>query len=113
IYPTFAMRYSEHSPLEENPAMTSGAIFHLPETRTVCPISRIEVIPLSVPESDRNDLDGLVETVIVKIHDEAGCYGFGETDAPPSVIKALIETPTAHGWSRNISEILVGEDPIE
>jgi L-rhamnonate dehydratase len=93
--------------------MTSGATFQIPEARTVCPISRIEVIPLSVPEADRNDLDGLVETVIVKIHDEDGRYGFGETDAPPTVIKAMIETPTAHGWSRNISEILVGEDPVE
>ena len=81
--------------------------------RTACPISRVEVIPLAVPEADRSDLDGLVETVIVKVHDEAGSYGFGETDAPPGVIKAFIETPTAHAWSRNISEILVGEDPVE
>jgi len=82
-------------------------------SQTVCPISRVEVIPLAVPDADRSDLDGLVETVIVKIHDEAGRYGFGETDAPPGVIKAFIETPTAHAWSRNISEILVGEDPVE
>jgi L-rhamnonate dehydratase len=85
----------------------------IPEARAVCPISRIEVIPLTVPEADRSDLDGLVDTVIVKIHDEAGRYGFGETDAPPGVIRAFIETPTAHAWSRNISEILVGEDPVE
>jgi L-alanine-DL-glutamate epimerase-like enolase superfamily enzyme len=85
----------------------------IPKARTVCPISRIEVIPLAVPDADRSDLDGLVETVIVKVHDEAGNYGFGETDAPPGLIKAFIETPAAHAWSRNISEILVGEDPVE
>lgn len=85
----------------------------IPPQRTVCAISKIEVIPLSVPDADRDDLDGLVDTVIVKIHDEAGRYGFGETDAPPNVIKAFIETPTAHAWSRNISEILVGSDPLE
>jgi L-alanine-DL-glutamate epimerase-like enolase superfamily enzyme len=95
--------------------MTRGktASIHIPEARTVCPISRVEVIPLTLPEADRGDLDGLVDTVIVKVHDEAGSYGFGETDAPPGVIKAFIEAPTAHAWSRNISEILVGEDPVE
>ena len=79
----------------------------------VSPIAHVEVIPLIVPDANRGDLDGLVDTVIVKIHDEAGRYGFGETDAPPDVVKAFIETPTAHAWSRNIPEILVGADPIE
>jgi L-rhamnonate dehydratase len=81
--------------------------------RPACPIARIEVIPLVVPEVDRNDLDGLAGNVIVKVFDEEGRYGFGETDAPPDVIKAFIETATMHGWSRNIPEILVGEDPVE
>ena len=58
--------------------------------RSVCPIARIEVIPLVVPEVDRNDLDGLAGNVIVKVFDEEGRYGFGETDAPPDVIKAFI-----------------------
>ncbi|MGQ0485396.1 MAG: mandelate racemase/muconate lactonizing enzyme family protein [Hyphomicrobiales bacterium] len=89
------------------------ASIYIPKARTVCPISRVEVIPLAVPDADRSDLDGLVDTVIVKVHDEAGSYGFGETDAPPGVIKAFIETPAAHAWSRNISEILIGEDPVE
>ena len=82
-------------------------------TRTVCPIARIEVIPLVVPEVDRDDLDGLAGNVIVKIYDEAGRYGFGETDAPPDVVKSFIETATMHGWSRNIPEILGGEDPVQ
>ncbi len=91
---------------------TAGA-GHIPGIRAICPITRVEVIPLVVPEVDRSDLDGLAGSVIVKLHDEAGRYGFGETDAPPDVIKAFIETPTAHAWSRNIPEILVGEDPVE
>ena len=81
--------------------------------RAVCPIARVEAIPLIVPDADRSDLDGLVETVIVKVFDEAGRYGFGETDAPPALVKAFIESPTAHGWSRSIKEILVGRDPLE
>jgi L-rhamnonate dehydratase len=82
-------------------------------TRNLSPIARIEIIPIAVPGADRSDLDGLVETVIVKIHDKDGRYGFGETDAPPNVVKAFIEAPTAHNWSRNISELLVGADPVE
>lgn len=77
------------------------------------PIERLEVIPLSVPGLARNDLDGTVDTVIVKIFDHDGRYGFGETDAPPSVVEAFLAMPTAHGWSRNLAEVLVGSDPVE
>ncbi len=76
-------------------------------------ISRIEAIPVFSPVSSANDLDGTADTIIVKVHDEDGRYGFGETDAPPSAVKSFLEMPTAHLWSRNASEILVGEDPVE
>jgi L-alanine-DL-glutamate epimerase-like enolase superfamily enzyme len=98
----------EESPVANRSGPRSGA-----PVRAVCPIARIEVIPLAVSDADRSDLDGLVDTVIVKIFDEAGRYGFGETDAPPNVIKAFIEAPTAHAWSQNIPELLIGEDPVE
>jgi L-alanine-DL-glutamate epimerase-like enolase superfamily enzyme len=58
-------------------------------------------------------LDGTRDTIIVKITDEAGRFGIGETDAPPQVIKSFLEMPTAHLWSQNIAEILIGADPIE
>lgn len=77
------------------------------------PIARIEAIPLTVPDADRSDLDGLVDTIIVKVFDEEGRFGFAETDGPPDLIKAFIETPTAHAWSRNITEVLKGQDPLE
>jgi L-alanine-DL-glutamate epimerase-like enolase superfamily enzyme len=77
------------------------------------PIRSVEVIPIVVPGANRNDLDGTVETVIVKIFDEDGRYGFGEADAPAEVVKSFLTMPTAHLWSRNISEVLVGEDPVE
>mgnify|MGYP001332463776 CR=1 FL=1 len=76
-------------------------------------IASIEVIPIAAPEQARNDLDGTVDTVIVRVVDEDGRYGIGETDAPPTVVKSFIEMPTAHLWSRNLSEILVGADPVE
>jgi L-alanine-DL-glutamate epimerase-like enolase superfamily enzyme len=76
-------------------------------------IAAVEVIPVAAPEQARDDLDGTVDTVIVRIVDEDGRHGIGETDAPPSVIRSFVEMPTAHLWSRNLSEILVGADPVE
>lgn len=76
-------------------------------------IARIETIPVISPEGSADDLDGTADTVIVKVHDEDGRFGMGEADAPPFVVRSFIEMPTAHLWSRNASEILVGQDPIE
>lgn len=76
-------------------------------------IAKLEVIPVYSPESSPDDLDGTTDTVIVKVFDEDGRYGLGETDAPPHVVKSFLEMPTAHLWSRNASEILIGADPVE
>ena len=77
-------------------------------TAAVSPITRVEVIHLAVPDTDRNDLDGTTDTALVKIWDDAGRCGFGETDAPPEVIRRFITMPTAHLWSRNMTEVLIG-----
>jgi len=76
-------------------------------------ITDIEVIAVHSPESSAKDLDGTADTVIVKVHDAAGRYGFGETDAPPKVVQSFLTMPTAHLWSRNALEILRGEDAVE
>ncbi len=76
-------------------------------------IAAVEVIPVAAPDQARNDLDGTVDTEIVRITDEDGRSGIGETDAPPAVVKSFIEMPTAHLWSRNAGEILLGADPVE
>lgn len=76
-------------------------------------IAAVEVIPVAAPEQARNDLDGTADTVIVRLTDEAGRTGIGEADAPPTVVKSFLEMPTAHLWSRNVGEILLGADPVE
>lgn len=76
-------------------------------------IARLEIIPVVSPVVSANDLDGTADTVIIKIFDEDGRYGFGEADAPPSAVKSFLEMPTAHMWSRNAGEILIGQDPLE
>lgn len=52
-------------------------------------------------------------TLVVKITDENGLYGIGECDGPVDVIKALFEMETAHLWSMNPKDILIGRDPID
>jgi len=76
-------------------------------------VARLEVIPIAAPVQTADDLDGTTETVIVKVLDEDGRFGIGETDAPAEVVKSFLEMRTAHLWSRNMSEILIGSDPIE
>jgi L-alanine-DL-glutamate epimerase-like enolase superfamily enzyme len=76
-------------------------------------IERLEVIPLAAPVQAADDLDGTTETVVVRVFDEDGRFGIGETDAPAAVVKSFLEMPTAHLWSRNMSEVLIGRDPIE
>jgi L-alanine-DL-glutamate epimerase-like enolase superfamily enzyme len=76
-------------------------------------IADVEVIPVVDPAGRTDDLDGTVDTVIVKITDERGLYGIGEADGPSMVVKSFLEMPTIHLWSRNSKEILVGADPVE
>jgi L-alanine-DL-glutamate epimerase-like enolase superfamily enzyme len=78
-------------------------------------ISKFEVIPvaLGVGGAKEQDCDGSVDTVLVRIFDEDGRYGVGECDAPPSVVQAFLEMPTAHMWSQNPLRLLIGRDPLE
>ena len=79
----------------------------------IAPIERVEVIPLAIPHELADDLDGTVDTVVVRLTDAEGRTGIGEADAPPSVVKAFLEMPTAHLWSQNAAQLLLGADPVE
>ena len=79
----------------------------------MAPIAVMEVIPIVVPEQGNDDLDGTTETVIVRLTDENGVSGIGETDAPHGPVRAFLEMPTAHLWSRGARDMLVGADPLE
>jgi L-alanine-DL-glutamate epimerase-like enolase superfamily enzyme len=76
-------------------------------------IERVEVLPVIVPLGDTSrEGDGSVDTVVVKVTDRDGRTGIGECDAPPGVVKAFIEMPSAHVWSQNMVRLLVGADPL-
>ena len=85
----------------------------LGKARKISKITGIEAIPIAAPVQAADDLDGTISTVVVRVFDEDGRSGIGETDAPPEVVKSFLEMPTAHLWSRNMAELLVGADPLE
>ena len=71
-------------------------------------IAKVEVLPIAMPEDSGEECDGSVDTVVVRLTDEDGLSGIGECDAPPSVVKAFIEMPSAHIWSQNMVKLLIG-----
>lgn len=71
-------------------------------------IKSIEFLPVNISASNWSQ-----NTCIVKVTDNAGRYGIGEADGSPSVIAAFANCETEHKWLTNLTEVLVGRDPIE
>lgn len=75
-------------------------------------ITRVEAIPLRLPTVS-TAIDGSQDDLVVKVHTDDGIVGIGEVDAPPTIVKAIIEAPTSHGWSRGLGEAVIGANPLE
>jgi L-rhamnonate dehydratase len=75
-------------------------------------ITRVEPIHLRLPEVTER-CDGSQETLIVKVHTDAGIVGVGEVDSSSLVAKAIIEAPLSHKICRGLAECVVGQDPFE
>jgi len=75
-------------------------------------ITRVEAIPLRLPELDATVADGIQDDVLVRVHTDEGITGIGEADSSPSVVKALVDAPESWWRSRGLAGMLVGEDPL-
>ena len=75
-------------------------------------ITRVEAIHLRLPEVNER-CDGSQETLVVKVHTDAGISGVGEVDSSSLVAKAIIEAPLSHKICRGLAECVVGQDPFE
>ncbi len=62
---------------------------------------------------DENASDSSQDDVVVEIVTDEGITGIGESDGPPSVIKAFIDMPSSHDTSVSLKKILIGEDPLQ
>ncbi|MBI1917822.1 MAG: mandelate racemase/muconate lactonizing enzyme family protein [Planctomycetes bacterium] len=75
-------------------------------------ITRVEAIHLRLPEVNER-CDGSQETLVVKVHTDAGLVGVGEVDSSSLVARAIIEAPLSHKICRGLAECVAGEDPFE
>src|SRR5947209_7408295 len=75
-------------------------------------ITRVEPIHLRLPQVNER-CDGSQETLVVKVHTDAGVTGVGEVDSSSLVAKAIIEAPLSHKICRGLAECVVGHDPFE
>lgn len=76
-------------------------------------ITGIEALHLAAPADEGWALSGTEDTLLVRVADDAGRVGIGECMAAPAVLKAFLEMPSLHGWSRSPRELLLGQDPLE
>ena len=75
-------------------------------------ITQVEALYLRLPKiTDR--ADGTQDTLIVRVHTDAGVTGIGEVDSSPLVAKAIIEAPMSHFIAKGLAECVIGEDPLE
>src|SRR5262249_14747647 len=75
-------------------------------------ITDVEAIWLQLP--DINDrCDGTQDTLVVRVHTDAGIVGIGEVDSSPMVAKAIIDAPMSHAIARGLRLCVLGEDPLE
>src|SRR5437764_2905478 len=75
-------------------------------------ITRVEPIHLRLPTVTER-CDGSQETLIVRVHTDAGVVGLGEVDSSSQVAKAIIEAPLSHKICRGLAESVLGQDPFE
>jgi L-rhamnonate dehydratase len=75
-------------------------------------ITRVEPIHLRLPEVNER-CDGSQETLVVKVHTDAGIVGVGEVDSSSHVARAIIEAPLSHKICRGLALCVEGEDPFE
>src|SRR5262245_28262766 len=75
-------------------------------------ITNIEAIHLRLPQVNER-CDGSQETLVVKVHTDAGICGVGEVDSSALVAKAIIEAPLSHKICRGLAECVLGQDPLE
>jgi L-rhamnonate dehydratase len=73
----------------------------------------VEAIALALPDFDTARTDSSRDALIVKLTTNVGVIGYGEVDSLPTVVKAIIESPSSHTIARGLREVLIGRDPLD
>lgn len=72
-------------------------------------IDKVEVICLQDPASGHFRFEGSYQNAVVLVHGSNGIVGFGETDSPPSVVRAIVEMPPYNSLAIGLKELLEGQ----
>jgi L-alanine-DL-glutamate epimerase-like enolase superfamily enzyme len=75
-------------------------------------ITKVEAIELRLPEV-KEITAASQDTLIIKIHTDAGIVGIGEVDSSPRVAKAVLEAPFSHNVASGFSRLLLGMNPLD
>jgi L-alanine-DL-glutamate epimerase-like enolase superfamily enzyme len=74
-------------------------------------ITKVESLVLRLPDV-RDVCDGTQDDIVIRIETDDGIVGIGEVDAPPTVVKAMMEAPLSHSWAKGLEQLLLGENPL-
>ena len=73
----------------------------------------VECQTLVVPDCNADACDSAQDTIVVQVHTDEGITGVGEVDSNPWVIKTLIEAPGSHIMGLGLTELMLGQDPLQ
>jgi L-alanine-DL-glutamate epimerase-like enolase superfamily enzyme len=76
-------------------------------------ITRIDCHVLLDPAYDIGATSSAQDDIVVEIHTDEGVTGIGETDVNPWIARACIEAPGTHTMGLGLTEMLLGQDPLE
>jgi len=76
-------------------------------------ITRIDCHVLLDPHFDVGSTSSAQDDIVVEIHTDEGITGIGETDVNPWIARACIEAPGTHTMGRGLTEMLLGENPLD
>ncbi len=76
-------------------------------------ITKIECHVLLVPEYSSDACSSAQDDIVVLVHTDEGITGIGEVDTNPWAAKALIEAPGTHCMGYGLTEMLMGQDPLQ
>ena len=72
-------------------------------------IERVEVLRLQDPQAAYYRFEGSYQNIVVLVHGDNGLVGIGESDAPPEIVKVLIEMPPYNQRSEGLANIVTGQ----
>ena len=76
-------------------------------------ITRIDCHVLLDPDYDVGATSSAQDDIVVEIHTDEGLSGVGETDVNPWIARACIEATGTHTMGLGLSEMLIGQDPLD